>query len=131
MLNVQCLRSFDCVHSDVWGPYIPRICGNKWFLLFVDVYIHFTWLYITKSKAKILALTIQLCKMVKNQFEVSIKRFRIDHGIEFVNSTIATYFKAEGILHKLACVNAPQHNSLAKRKICHILATTRSFLYHA
>ena len=108
MLNVQCLRSFDCVHSDVWGPYsIPHICGNKWFVLFVDDYSHFTWLYLTKSKAKIIALTIQLCKMVKNQFEVNIKRFRTDNGREFMKSTIATYFKAEGILQELACVNAP------------------------
>ena len=66
-LSIRCLRSFDCVHSDVWGPCsIPSIGGNKWLILFVDDYNHFTWLYLTKSKADILTLIIQFYKMIQH-----------------------------------------------------------------
>ena len=67
-------------------------------------------MYLTKSKANILELIIQLCKMIKTQFDVNIKSFRTDNGREFMNSIIDTYFKAEVILNELSCVNTPQHN---------------------
>ena len=87
-------------------------------------------MYLTKSKAEILALIIEFYKMAKNQFDVNINCFKIDNGREFMNSMIVTYVKAEIILHKSLCVNTPQRNGLAERKIGYILATTKSLLYH-
>ena len=64
-LNIRCLHSFDCVHSDVWAPCsIPSIGGNKWFILFVGDCSRFSWLYLTTSKADIPALIIQFYKMI-------------------------------------------------------------------
>ena len=46
-----------------------------------------------------------------------MKCFRTENGREFRNSTIATYFKADGILHDSSCVNNHQDNGLTERKI--------------
>ena len=71
------------MHNDVCGPCpITNVGRNKWFILFLDDYSHFTWSYLTKSKADILALIIQFYKMIKSQFEVNIKCFRTENGRE-------------------------------------------------
>ena len=69
--NVRCLCFFECVQSDVWGPCSsPKNGGNKWFVLFVDNYSQFTWLYYIKSKSKIASLIIQFYKMVKTNLRL-------------------------------------------------------------
>ena len=69
--------------------------------------------------------------MIKTQFEINIKHFRTDNGNEFMKSTIETYFEADDIYHEPSCINTPQQNGLAERKIGHILATTRSLFFQA
>ena len=38
---------FDLMHSDVWGPVpIPTLGGSHYFVIFVDGYYRYTWLYL-------------------------------------------------------------------------------------
>ena len=76
----------------------------------MDDYSWFTCLYLTKSKPNIPALIIQFYMMIKTQFDVNNKSFKIDNRREFMNSIIDTNFKVGGILHESSSVNTPQRN---------------------
>ncbi|GJY07385.1 ribonuclease H-like domain-containing protein [Tanacetum coccineum] len=38
-------NTFDIVHSDVWTSPIPNVSGFKYYILFLDHFSHFLWVY--------------------------------------------------------------------------------------
>ena len=131
-LNDRCLSPFECIHSDVWGPCpVESLTGCRYFVIFVDDYSRTMWLHLLKSKAEVPQILIHFCNMISNQFGKKIKRFRTDNGTEFLNSEIRTHFLDNGIIHESSCVNTPQQNGLAERRLGYTLATARSLLLQA
>ena len=50
-------RPLELVHSDVWGPApIFSSSGHKYFVLFIDDYSPFTWLFPMKNKSKVFSI---------------------------------------------------------------------------
>ncbi|CAN6453390.1 unnamed protein product [Victoria cruziana] len=48
-LNRRASKSFETVHSDVWGPAPISSCsGSRYYVLFVDSYTRYTWIYFMK-----------------------------------------------------------------------------------
>ena len=42
------------IHVDIWGPYsIPSIHGHKYFLIIVDDYSRYTWIFPLKQKFEV------------------------------------------------------------------------------
>ena len=42
------------IHSDVWGPApIVSILEHKFYVIFVDDFTHFTWLFLLKHKSDV------------------------------------------------------------------------------
>ena len=100
-------------------------------MIFVDDYSRTMGLHFLKSKAEVSQMIIQFCKLISNQFGKKIKRFRTDNGTEFLNSRVRLYFLDNGIIHKSSCVNTPQQNGLAERRLGYTLGTARSLLLQA
>ena len=48
---------------------------------------------------------------------------------EYFSSEVNSYMENQGIIHESSCVNIPQQNGLAERKIGHIMASARSLLF--
>ena len=45
---------FDLIHSDIWGPIpTPIMEGSKYFMIFMDDFSHFTWLYFMRNHLKL------------------------------------------------------------------------------
>ena len=131
-LDDRCLSPFDCIHSDVWGPCpVDSLTGCQYFVIFVDDYNRSMWLYLLKSKSEVSHVRVNICIMISNQFGRQIKRFQIDNGTEFFNTEVKSYFSQSGIIHKSSCVDTPQQNGLAERRMGYILATARSLLFQA
>ena len=43
---------FDLIHSDIWGPASqPTKGGSLYYVLFVDDYTRYTWIYLLKHKS--------------------------------------------------------------------------------
>ena len=48
------LSSFDLIHSDVWGPSpISTPGGSCYFVIFVDDFSRYTWIYLFKNRSKL------------------------------------------------------------------------------
>ena len=51
--NHRYSSAFECVHSDVWGPCsISGLSHHKWFILFVDDFLRYTWVYLFKKQIR-------------------------------------------------------------------------------
>ena len=77
------------------------------------------------------SLLLQFCELISNQYRKTIKRFRSDNETKIFNIAVNTYFSNRGIIHESSCVNTPQQNGLAERRLGYTLATARSLLFQA
>ncbi|RDX93352.1 hypothetical protein CR513_24403, partial [Mucuna pruriens] len=127
--NNKSLEPFDLIHSDVWGPASNSISGAKWFVSFIDDCTRVTWIFLMKHKYEVCQIFVDFFRLVKNQFNKSIKRLRSDNGTKFVNLEFSKFLKDNGVVHELTCVNTPQQNGVAKRKNRHLLEVARALLF--
>ena len=67
---------FELIHFDVWGPSpIASIKGSQYFVVFINDYSHYSWIFPMKSCSEILSIYSNFTKMVKTQFSKHIKTF--------------------------------------------------------
>lgn len=51
---------FQIVHSDVWTSPINSNYGFKYYVLFLDQYSHFLWVYLLKAKYDVYSKFVNL-----------------------------------------------------------------------
>lgn len=91
------------IHSDVWGPFHLSTSGYSYYVLFIDDFSRFTWIYPLKHKHKVFSKFLTIKAYAKNQFSTSLQIFRTDGGGEYINSPFSEYLELHGIVHQLAC----------------------------
>ena len=75
-----CNSILELIHSDVWGPSpIASIGGSRYFVVFIDDYSHYSWIFPMKSHSENLPIYSNFTKMVETQFSKRIKTFRFDN----------------------------------------------------
>lgn len=48
------------IHFDVWGPSpVPSLNNYRYYIIFVDEYSHFVWVYPMLHKSKVYAIFLQ------------------------------------------------------------------------
>ncbi|GKE25560.1 ribonuclease H-like domain-containing protein [Tanacetum coccineum] len=95
--NTSVTSRFDIVHSDVWTSPHPSLSGFKYYVLFLDHYSHFVWVYLLVHKSDVLSKFMLFHTYVNTQFKCEIKSFQCDRGGEFDNRTLHTLFASKGI----------------------------------
>ncbi|GJX42805.1 ribonuclease H-like domain-containing protein [Tanacetum coccineum] len=88
---------FDIIHSDVWTSPIPSLSGFKYYVLFLDHYSQFVWVYPLVNKSDVMSKFMLFRNYVRTQFKCEIKSFQCDHGGEFDNRRLHTLFAENGI----------------------------------
>ena len=75
---------FDLIHSDVCGPFsVSNIDGSRYFVVFVDYYSRYSWIFNTKYRSELLQVYSNFAKVVETQFSKRIKIFRSDNALEY------------------------------------------------
>ena len=75
---------FDLIYSDVWGPSsVSSIGGSRYFVIFVDDYSRYSWIFHMKYCSEILQVYSNFAKMVETQFSKRIKIFQTDNALEY------------------------------------------------
>jgi hypothetical protein len=88
----------DLIQSDLMGPFPhPLINKVRFFLIFVDDFSRFTWIYFLRKKYEVFQHLKDFKALVETQFGKKIKVLRTDNGGEYVNHEIHNLFHEAGI----------------------------------
>jgi len=117
----------DLIHSDVWSCSTKSL-GGCYYVLFIDDFSIFTWLYPIHHKSDVFSVFVQFKSLVENQFSTSIKQFQCDGGGEYMSTQFKNFLIHHGILHRISCPHTPQQNGVAERKHRHIMEMCLSLL---
>ena len=95
---------FDFVHSDVWGlaPFTTK-GGSRYFVIFVDEYSKFTWIYLKKHRFDLIPIFQTFHKMIQTQFSLTIRIFRSDNAQEYNEKSFLFVLDSNGILPHRFC----------------------------
>lgn len=98
----------DIIHSDVWSSLIFSNLGFHYYVIFVDHFSRFTWIFPMKYKTEVFKHFCAFQKLVENIFNTKIKAFQSDGGCEFDNKDILSHLSNCGILFHKSCLDTPQ-----------------------
>ena len=57
---------FELIHSDIWGPSpVASIGGSQYFVVFIDDYSRYSWIFPMKSRSEILPIYNNFAKIVE------------------------------------------------------------------
>ena len=62
---------------------VASIGGSRYFVVFIDNYSRYSWIFPMKSRSEILPIYNNFAKMVETQFSKRIKTFRSDNALEY------------------------------------------------
>ena len=109
------IKPFDLVHFDLWGASpITSVIGVRYFLLFIDNYSRFTWIYLLKTKDETFPTFLKFKNTVATQFNSQIKALQSDWGGEY--RPFSTFLHSHRIKHRVACPYTLQQNGRVERK---------------
>ncbi|GJW84887.1 ribonuclease H-like domain-containing protein [Tanacetum coccineum] len=86
-------RSFEIVHYDIWTSPIASSGGFRYYVLFLDHYSHYLWIYPLRTKSEVFQKFLHFRSYVNNQFKCDIAAFQCDRGermIRTINNVIRT-----------------------------------------
>lgn len=88
---------FDLIHSDIWGPS-PTVTmgGSKYFVIFIDDYSRFTWLYLMQNRSELPQIYYNFAQMIQTQFSRSIKIFRTNNAMEYKSAEFLNLLSKQG-----------------------------------
>lgn len=131
--GVSSLKSrcpLDLLYTDVWGPSpIRSIDGYSYYVIFVDHYTKYSWLFPMAYKSDVFSLFPQFKTMIEKFFKTSINTIYSDGGKEYQG--LKTMFANSGIQHLISPPYTPQHVASAERRHRHIVETGLTLLHRA
>ena len=106
---------FDFIHSDVWGPSpISSIGRSRYFVVFVDDYSRYSWIFHMKHRSELLQVYSNFAKLVETQFSKRIKIFRSDNALEYTQYAFQAVLHSYDTIHHLTCSGTSQQNGKAE-----------------
>ena len=100
------LSSFDLIHSDVWGPSpISTPGGSRYFIIFVDDFSLYTWIYLFKNRSELYQIYRDFTKMIETQFSKPIKVFKYDNAQEYKAHEFTSIQHQFGIVPHSSCAD--------------------------
>ena len=108
---------FDIVHSDIWTSPVPSVSGIRYYVIFLDQYSHFLWVYPLRQKSEVFTKFLHFYKYVQTQFKKTIKSFQCDNGREYTSREFQLFLSSHGIQSRFSCPHTSQQNGRAERTL--------------
>ncbi|GJS53020.1 retrovirus-related pol polyprotein from transposon TNT 1-94 [Tanacetum coccineum] len=119
----------NLLHMDLCGPMrVASINGKKYILVIVDDYSRYTWTLFLRSKDETPKVLKDFLTMIQRNLQAQVISVRTDRGIEFLNKTLHTYFKEEGIEHQTSTPRTPEQNGVVERRNRTLVKAARTML---
>ena len=83
---------FDLIHSDILGPTpIPTEGGSKYFVIFMDDFSRYTWIYLFHYRSELVSIYQTFHKMIETQFNHIVKVVRSDNAQEYNDKSFLSF----------------------------------------
>ena len=80
-------KPFEIIHSDVWTSPLESMSGIKYYVLFLDHYTQFLWVYPLRRKSEVFSKFLHFLSYVETQFNSKIQSFQCDNGGSLTTKT--------------------------------------------
>lgn len=114
-------RPLEYIYTDVWSSPIFSLENFKYYILFIDHFTRYTWLFPFKQKYDVKQTLINFKSLVENRFQARISTLFSDNGGEYI--ALCGFLATNGISHLTSLPHTPEHNGLSERKHRHIVET--------
>lgn len=91
--------------------------GIKYYVLFLDDFSHFVWVYPLRWKHEVYTKFLQFLAYVETQFQTNIHALQCDNGGEYDNQKFHSIFDNKGIQFRFSCPHISQQNGKSERMI--------------
>jgi hypothetical protein len=118
----------ELIHYDLWCSPISSISGCKFYIIFIDDFSRFSWMFPLHSKSDAYIAFVKFKCFAENQFSTKIKNFQSDGGGEFTSHQFKKFLETNGIMHRISCPYTSQQNGIAERKHRHLVETGLALL---
>ncbi|CAI7782052.1 unnamed protein product [Closterium sp. NIES-53] len=132
------IAPLQTLHMDVWGPVpVGGMDQERYFLLVVDDYTHYTTVFPLRHKADVSSVLIPWIRATHRQLrewfsqDFPVLRVHSDKGGEFSFDLLAEFCRDEGIVQSFTLPASPQQNGIAERRIGLIMEVACTSMVHA
>jgi transposase InsO family protein len=119
----------ELVQGDLCGPITPATPGGKrYFLLLVDDFSRFMWIYLLRSKDEAETAIRRFQASAEVESKHTLRVLRTDRGGEFTATRFMDWCAELGIKRHLTAPYSPQQNGVVKRRNQTVVGTARCML---
>ena len=90
-----------------WPAHVSSVNDFLYYVIFVDGYSKFTWLYLLKFKSDVFDVFKHFKATVENQLDTRIKILRTDKRGEFTSNAFKHFCLSNGLVHQFTCPRTP------------------------
>ena len=127
--DVKSPRVLHRTYLDICGPMETMAWrGFRYFITFVDGYLHCLVVKLIKLKSDVPKLTKEYLERVEAETGKHVNYFCSDRGGEYGLTALQDYFKSRGIHHKMTNAYTPQENGVSKQMNCTLVKMARAML---
>jgi len=113
--------TLEIIHSDVWSTSTPSLRGCRYYIIFIDDFSCFYWMFPISNKSDVYSTFVKFKLLVEKQFKFTIQQFQSHNGSKYCSTIFKHFLRDNGIFHRLSCPHTSQKNGLDERKHCHIM----------
>lgn len=105
--------------------------GARYFLLFIDDFSRYTWIYLLKHKSEAFDVFEEFLALAERQSSCQLKCLRTDNAGEYDSNAFNQYWRQHGIIRQYSIAYSPSQNGVAERRNRTLQEMTRSMLKHS
>ncbi|KAK1432035.1 hypothetical protein QVD17_08921 [Tagetes erecta] len=122
---------FDIIHCDLWTSPVHSNSSYKYYMVLVDNYSNYVWVYPLKFKSETFSTFVKFHKLIRTPFQKKIKTFQCDLGGEFDNNQFHNFATQNGLVFRFSCPQTSSQNGRSERMIRRLNDIIRTLLVHA
>jgi transposase InsO family protein len=129
-------KVLQCVYSDVCGPFPVSASGSnaRYFILFVDEYSRYIWVYFLKDKASVHDAVLKFVTESRRFTGKGIDEvitLQTDNAGEYVSNIAKEFYEKQGIIHRTSVPYDHEQQGMAERPNRTILEAAEAMRHHA
>jgi len=74
---------FEIIHSDVWFTSTLFLSGCRYYVIFIDDFTCFCWIFPISNKSDVYSTFIKFKLLMEKQFKPTIRQFQSDNDGEY------------------------------------------------